>query len=74
MKRTTVFLPDETHEQLRREAFRARISMAELIRMRLRTPTGSGSKAAKSVDPLLKVAGICRAEPFSENIDAELYG
>jgi hypothetical protein len=74
VKRTTIFLPDDTHEQLRREAFRARISMAELIRIRLRTPSGTTAKPRKTVDPLLKVAGICRGEVLSENIDSELYG
>jgi len=35
MKRTTIFVGDELREQLRNEVFRARISMAELIRARL---------------------------------------
>lgn len=74
VKRTTIFLPEDTHEQLRRDAFRARISMAELIRLRLRTPVGTEPKVRRAVDPLLKVAGICRGEPLSENIDSELYG
>ena len=75
VKRTTIFLPEDTHEQLRRDAFRARISMAELIRLRLRTPVGTGAKPHRaSADPLLKVAGICRGEPLSENLDSELYG
>ena len=38
MKRTTLFLPDELHEQLRQEAFRSRVSMAQVIRMRLENP------------------------------------
>ena len=35
MRRTTIFLPDELHERLRQEAFRSRLSMAEVIRLRL---------------------------------------
>jgi hypothetical protein len=72
MKRTTLFLPDELHEQLRQEAFRSRVSMAQIIRMRLENP---GSRPRKpKVDPLLKVAGICRGPILSERIDEELYG
>ena len=36
MKRTTIFISDELHEQLRHDVFRAKTSMAELIRARLR--------------------------------------
>jgi hypothetical protein len=74
MKRTTVFLPEELHERLRREAFRAKISMAELIRLKL---TGSKPRAVRrkvSDDPILKVAGIWSGPVISENIDEELYG
>lgn len=74
VKRTTIFLPDETHEQLRRDAFRARMSMAELIRVRLRPPADRAARPRKIVDPLMKVAGICRGELLSEDIDSELYG
>jgi hypothetical protein len=66
-------LPDETHEQLRRDAFRARVSMAELIRGRLRPPAGGSAKPRK-IDPQMKVAGICRGPLLSEDIDSELYG
>ena len=38
MRRTTVFLSDELHDQLRRDAFKAKVSMAELIRVKLQTP------------------------------------
>ena len=69
MKRTTVFIPDELHEELRQEAFRKRVSMAELIRSRLGRP---GTKIQH--DPLLRVTGICRGEPLTENIDEALYG
>ncbi len=73
MKRTTIFLPDELHERLRQEAFRSRLSMAEVIRMRLETPTSRRKRKPKT-DPLLRVAGICRGPVFSERIDEELYG
>jgi hypothetical protein len=72
MKRTTLFLPDELHEQLRQEAFRSRVSMAQIIRMRLENPVSRAKKP--KVDPLLKVAGICRGPILSERIDEELYG
>jgi hypothetical protein len=78
MKRTTIFLPDELHEELRSEAFRERVSMAEVIRLRIQTPASAPRRApAKrnaASDPLLKVAGICRGPIISENIDDELYG
>ncbi len=73
MKRTTIFLPDEMHERLRREAFRSHVSMAEVIRRKL---TGSKKRGRRKVseDPILKVAGICSGPILSENIDEELYG
>ena len=74
MKRTTIFLSDETHEALRREAFRARVSMAELIRMRLRKTLAPSKRNKRIADPLMKVAGICRGDVLSDAIDDELYG
>jgi hypothetical protein len=73
MKRTTIFLPDELHEELRDEAFRARISMAEVIRLRIQAPAKARVRRKAVADPLLKVAGICGAV-MSENIDEALYG
>ena len=75
MKRTTVFIPDELHEELRQEAFRKRVSMAELIRSRLeRRRKRHTSQTTLPGDPLLRVAGICRGEPLTGNIDEALYG
>jgi hypothetical protein len=75
VKRTTVFIPDELHEELRQEAFRKRVSMAELIRSRLeRQRKRHTSQTSLQGDPLLRVAGICRGEPLTENIDETLYG
>jgi hypothetical protein len=74
MKRTTIFLPDELHEQLRQEAFHSRLSMAQIIRLRLETPAPRTSKSKPKADPLLKVAGICGGPLLSERIDEELYG
>ena len=78
MKRTTVFLPDDVHEALRQEAFRSRKSMAEVIRLRIQIrPNEVASKtrqSARLVDPLMKVAGICRGNILSPDIDEELYG
>jgi hypothetical protein len=74
MKRTTIFLPDDLHEQLRRDAFQAKTSMAGLIRGRLRRsnvlPRGRRARG----DPILKVAGICRGPVLSSGIDESLYG
>jgi hypothetical protein len=74
MKRTTIFLPDELHEQLRQSAFRAKVSMAELIRAKLQSPAGRRRGRGSSVDPLLKVAGTCRGPVLSSDIDDVLYG
>jgi hypothetical protein len=74
MRRTTIFLPDDLHEQLRREAFRAKVSMAELIRTTLsRQPAASRSRRPPK-DPILKVAGVCRGPILSKEIDDALYG
>jgi hypothetical protein len=76
MKRTTIFLPDEIHESLRQEAFRSRLSMAEVIRLRIQAPTKPDrvKAAARVTDPLMKASGICRGPILSEDIDRELYG
>lgn len=72
MKRTTIFLSDELHEQLRQDAFRAKISMAELIRTKLQGSTNRRRKNRASQDPLLKVAGVCRGPVLSDEIDDAL--
>jgi hypothetical protein len=74
VKRTTIFLPDELHERLRQDAFRARVSMAELIRTKLAAPAEAPTRRASGRDPILKVAGICRGEVMSNDIDESLYG
>lgn len=74
MKRTTIFLPDDVHERLRQDAYRARTSMAELIRARLRQPARRPRGQASSRDPILKVAGVCRGPVLSDGIDDSLYG
>jgi CopG-like RHH_1 or ribbon-helix-helix domain, RHH_5 len=73
MKRTTVSLPDELYEQLRREALRSRVSMAHLIRLLLEN-RGSARKKLSKADPLLKVAGICSGPELSSQIDEQIYG
>jgi hypothetical protein len=73
MRRTTVFLPDDIHEQLRRDAFRRKVSMAELIRIKLLTPAPRVARKSKA-DPILKVAGICSGPVLSSGIDEALYG
>jgi hypothetical protein len=73
MKRTTVVLSDELHEQLRRDAFKARVSMAEIIRLKLQM-ADARPRRKKGKYPILKVAGICRGPILSRNIDESLYG
>ena len=72
MKRTTIVLPDGLHEQLRREAFRNRVSMGELIRSRLERREGKRGKWKS--DPLRKVEGIGSDGKLAEGIDEALYG
>lgn len=72
MKRTTLFLPDELHERLRREAFSSRVSMAELIRRRLERG-GPRRPAARKPDPLAEVEGIVRDGRLSQDLDEALY-
>jgi hypothetical protein len=74
MKRITVFLPDDVHEQLRREALRAKTSMAELIRARLRRLASRPRRREPAQDPILKVASVCRGPILSSDIDDSLYG
>jgi hypothetical protein len=74
MKRTTIFLPEELHERLRADAFRNKISMAELIRARLQRPAARPRARVSPRDPLLKVAGVCRGPILSEKINESLYG
>ena len=74
MRRTTIFLPDELHGQLRRDAFLAKTSMAELIRARLRGPVNRPRRRGATKDPILKVAGVCRGPILSSEIDESLYG
>ena len=75
MQRTTIFLPDELHGRLRREAFETRTTMAEIIRRRIEAGSQpKPSTARASEDPLLAVAGICAGESLSQNIDEALYG
>jgi hypothetical protein len=72
MKRTTVFLPVALHEDLRQEAFRARVSMAEIIRLRLEL--GARPRGKPRRDPLAKAEGCVRHGRLSQDIDEALYG
>jgi predicted HicB family RNase H-like nuclease len=74
MKRTTIFLSDELHDQLREEAFRTRVSMAELIRSRLERRYRQRRGRRSRVDPLAEVEGIIHDGKLSVRIDEELYG
>jgi len=73
VKRTTIFLPEELHEQLRREAFEARVSLAELIRSRLQATPAKSVDFDLDTDPLLRVAGSASAGDLTSNLDEELY-
>jgi hypothetical protein len=74
MRRTKIFLPDELHEQLRRDAFQAKTSVAELIRAKLRRAAHPRRKREGARDPILRVAGVCRGPVLSDEIDESLYG
>ncbi len=74
MKRTTIFLPERLHERLREEAFRSRVSMAELIRSKLQDRLTAPRKRKSKADPLLAVAGIGSDGRLTMCIDEELYG
>lgn len=74
MRRTTIFLSDALHEQLRQDAFRAKISMAELIRSKLQGSISRRRQMRALKDPILKVAGVCRGPVLSDEIDDALYG
>ncbi len=73
MKRTTVFLPEELHEQLRQEAFRSRVSIAQLIRLRLQRRRPREGPVPRR-DPLAEVEGIGQDGTLSQGIDEALYG
>ncbi len=76
MRRTTIFLPEELHERLRREAFRSRVSMASLIRDRLEGRWTVAKRRKPKLDPILAVAGICHGKGplLTKDIDKHLYG
>jgi len=70
VRRTTVFLPDTLHEELRQEAFQKKISMAQLILCRLQNESAPGPAGSA---PLLEVSGIFSDGTLTRNIDEELY-
>ena len=71
MKRTTIFLPEDLHGMLRREALGLGISMAALIRSELQAAMQPGRSEA---DPLMEVAGICDDGGLTVGIDRVIYG
>jgi hypothetical protein len=69
MRRITITIPEGLHIRLRRKASQTGVTISQLIRLRL-----ARSAASKlSVDPLLRVAGICRGPLLSRRIDNEVY-
>lgn len=73
MRRTTIFLPEDLHENLRQEAFGARVSMAALIRSKLQAKASARPRRPQT-DPLLEVAGLVSDGHLTTAIDEELYG
>lgn len=74
MKRTTIFLEEEVHARLRREAHEANVTMAELIRRKLNgSPEKEPEWTPPETDPLLEVAGMWSDGTLTENLDEELY-
>ncbi len=73
MRRTTIMLPDELHERLRREAFESGISMGELVRSRLEGNSSSRKAQRRRKNPLDSVIGIVRDGSLSQNLDEDLY-
>jgi len=73
MKRTSISLTDEMHEQLRKEAFRRRVSMAEVIRARIEGRSARRKRAASKRDPLAAAIGIIRNGTLTRGLDEELY-
>lgn len=73
MKRTTIFLPEELHESLRRQAFEARVSMAQLIRSRLEESPLPNSARHTTRDVLSAMEGIVSDGTLTQNLDEEIY-
>jgi len=74
VKRTTIVLPDDLHEELRQEAFRRRLSLAALIRSRLEPRRTSRRRLRPLKDPLREVEGIGSDGRLTKGIDRALYG
>jgi hypothetical protein len=74
MRRTTIFLPEKLHGQLRADALRAKTSLSAFVRAKLQDSAERSRRRKASQDPILKVAGICRGPVLSDGIDGSLYG
>ncbi|MDX2178817.1 MAG: hypothetical protein SFV18_04430 [Bryobacteraceae bacterium] len=79
MKRTTIMIDEEVYEEIRREAFLTKTTMADVIRKRLGDPRPkprfSSSKGEFSgPSPIEKVIGIADVGGLTDNIDRDLYG
>jgi hypothetical protein len=63
------------YEELRREAYEKRMSLAAVIRMRLenRPAAPAPPPVAAPTDPLLAIAGLADAGTLTENLDGDLY-
>ena len=69
MKRTMIYLPEQTHQGLRKLAFEANTSIAELIRQAIDTVYGEDIEDIKDMEEEL---AKYRAHPESA-IDLERY-
>ncbi len=76
MKRTTVVLPDDVYEEVRRAAFDAHCSISEIVRQRVTvSPKSTGLPGAQAGRmPLDDVFGIINDGTLTQNLDDELYG
>jgi hypothetical protein len=73
MHRTTILLPDDLYERLRRESFAKKKSVASLIRERL-TEVSPKEEEFTGPHPLDSVIGIASAGGLTTEIDEDLYG
>ncbi|MCX6591264.1 MAG: ribbon-helix-helix domain-containing protein [Acidobacteria bacterium] len=72
MKRVSILLSEELHEQLKQEAQRRRVSFAEMVRIRL--AASSPRPQFSEPHPMEEVIGIASVGGLTDNIDRDLYG
>lgn len=65
-------IDEQVYEEIRREAFRKKTTMAAVIRKRLGDPRPKPRFSGPS--PIEKVIGIADVGGLTDNIDRDLYG